>query len=285
MSRRMRAYYYAVLGAMGGLIGWQGSNLLGLSFVPGLFLNDAIVGGLIGLTVGGLIGATEGIMSRSPARAARTGAVSAGLGLVAGGIGLPLAEAFFLAVGGGWLARAIGWALIGLLIGLAEGWSGGSQVWKAALGGVAGGFIGGALLELARVRLEDTVSGKGLGLVLLGAAIGAGTALISVILSRAWLEVTSGKLKGTEFILDKFVKKGGPTAILGSDGFKADIVLPDPDVAPQHAMLHGDGSRFLIKDLSMQGTFVNRRRIEQAPLSDGQQIRVGNTDLVYHERR
>jgi hypothetical protein len=28
----MRLYYYAVLGAMGGLIGWQASNAIGLSF-------------------------------------------------------------------------------------------------------------------------------------------------------------------------------------------------------------------------------------------------------------
>src|SRR4030065_472527 len=71
MSRRMRTYYDAVLGAMGGLIGWQVSNALGLSFIPSLVASEAIVGGLIGLSVGALIGACEGLLSRNWARAAR----------------------------------------------------------------------------------------------------------------------------------------------------------------------------------------------------------------------
>ena len=52
MSRRMRAYYYAVLGAAGGLLAWQASNLLGLSFTGLIYLSDALVGALIGLSVG-----------------------------------------------------------------------------------------------------------------------------------------------------------------------------------------------------------------------------------------
>ena len=53
-------------------------------------------------------------------------------------------------------------------------------------------------------------------LVLRGAAVGAFITLIVVLLSKAWLEVTSGKLKGTEFILDKFMRKGGPAVAIGS---------------------------------------------------------------------
>jgi pSer/pThr/pTyr-binding forkhead associated (FHA) protein len=106
-----------------------------------------------------------------------------------------------------------------------------------------------------------------------------------VLLSRAWLEVTSGKLKGAEFILDKFMSPNGPSAIIGSDALKADIALPDPDVAPQHALLSGAGTHFNLKDLSLGGTLVNNRRVEQARLANMQKIRVGNTDLVYHEKR
>ena len=131
----------------------------------------------------------------------------------------------------------------------------------------------------------SALAGKGLGMVLLGVCVGAFIALIVVLLSRSWLEVRSGKLKGNEFILDKFMKAGGPTAILGSDALKADIVLPDPDIAPQHAILRGEGTGFVLKDLSLQGTFVGGRRIEQARLADRQQIRLGNTELVYHEKR
>ena len=285
MSRRMRTYYYAVLGAIGGLIGWQVSNALGLSFIPSLVASEAIVGGLIGLSVGALIGACEGLLSRNWARAARAALVSGLLGLGAGAIGLPLGEALFQAVGAGSAGRVIGWAIFGLLVGLAEGLTGGTQLWKGAVGGLLGGALGGALLEAARRWLPDPLYGKGLGLVLLGASVGAFIALIVVLLSRAWLEVLDGKLKGNEFILDKFLTPKGPNAIVGSDALKADIVLPDPDIAPQHALLTGAGTHFVLKDMSTAGTYVNGRRIEQTRLSDRQRIRMGNTELLYHERR
>ena len=105
------------------------------------------------------------------------------------------------------------------------------------------------------------------------------------MLSRAWLEVKSGKLKGTEFLLDKFMRKMGPAIAIGSSPLKSEIVLPDPDIAPQHAMLTGDGSHFTIKDMSLSGTFINKKRKEQSILSDRNIIRMGNTEMVYHEKR
>ena len=46
MSRLMRLFYYGVLGAIGGVLGWQASNLLGLSFTGNLYLNEVLVGAL-----------------------------------------------------------------------------------------------------------------------------------------------------------------------------------------------------------------------------------------------
>ena len=50
-------------------------------------------------------------------------------------------------------------------------------------------------------------------------------------------------------------------------------------------MLTGDGKSFTIKDMSMAGTFINNKKIERAQLSNGQRIRMGNTEMVYHEKR
>jgi hypothetical protein len=285
MSRRMRAYYYAVLGAIGGLLAWRISDTLGLSFTPNLYLSEAIVGALMGLCVGLLIGATEGAVTLSPARALRASLFTGPLGLAAGAIGLPLSELAFQLAGGEIIGRVLGWGMFGLLIGLAEGLTGKTQLWKGALGGLLGGMLGGALLEGARRWLNDPVIGKAAGLVLLGASVGAFIALITVLLSKAWLEVASGKLKGAEFILDKFMSPHGPSAIIGSDALKSDIALPDPDISPQHVMLTGAGTHFNIKDLSLAGTYVNNHKIEFASLTDRQTIRIGNTDLVYHEKR
>jgi uncharacterized membrane protein YeaQ/YmgE (transglycosylase-associated protein family) len=179
----------------------------------------------------------------------------------------------------------LGWAVFGLLIGLAEGVVGKSQAWKGMLGGVIGGALGGFLLESVHGWLKDPLMGKAAGLVLLGASVGAFISLIQVLLSRAWLEVKSGKLKGTEFMLDKFMSKGFPSIAIGSSPLKSEIVLPDPDVSPQHAMLSGDGNSFNLKDMSLSGTFINNRKVERVQLANGQKIRMGNTDLVYHERR
>jgi hypothetical protein len=285
MSRRLRIYYYAVFGALGGLIGWQVSNMIGLGLTSNLFLSDAITGGLLGLALGLALGAAEGAVALSPMRAAKMGALNGLVGMLGGAIGLPVGEWLFQALGGEVVGRALGWAVLGGLIGTAEGVIGGTRTWKGALGGALGGLVGGAALELLRPLTGSLLAGKGLGLVLLGASIGAFMALVVVLLSRAWFEVISGKLKGTEFILDKFLHEGSKAAAIGSSPLKADIVLPDPDIAPQHALLQGAGTHFNLQDISLSGTFLNGRKIEKASLRDGQNLRLGNTTMVYHERR
>jgi hypothetical protein len=285
MKRQMRTYYYAIFGAIGGLIGWQASNLLGLSFASNLYLSEAIVGALVGASIGLLIGVTEGVLTRNIVQILKSGLFSCLLGAAAGAIGLPLSEFLFQILGAGLAGRALAWAVFGLLLGLAQGVVGKSQAWKGMLGGLIGGGLGGALLEGAHIYFSNPLTGKMVGLILLGASVGAFISLIVTLLSRAWLEVSSGKLKGTEFILDKFMRAGGPAIAIGSSPLKSEIVLPDPDIAPQHAMLTGDGSRFTLKDMSLSGTFINKKRVERAQLANHQTIRMGNTEMVYHEKR
>jgi hypothetical protein len=281
----MRLYYYGVFGAIGGLIGWQVSNLTGLSFSQNLYLNEVLVGGLIGLSVGLLIGFGDGIATRNLVQTGRSSLVSGLLGLVGGGLGLPLGEFLFQRLGGAPWARASGWALFGLLIGVAAGISGGSQVWKGALGGLLGGALGGGLLEATLARFSNPLFGKAFGLILLGAAVGVFIALIVYLLSRAWFKVESGKLQGTEIILDKFIKADVPAVYMGSSALKADIVFPDPDIAPQHALLSGAGSHFTLKDISLNGTLVNNKQIQTTRLGNNQTIQMGNTRIKYHEKK
>ena len=56
MNRYMRMYFYGILGAIGGVISWQISNVLGLSFTNSIYISELIVGGLLGLSIGLLIG-------------------------------------------------------------------------------------------------------------------------------------------------------------------------------------------------------------------------------------
>ncbi|MFM8424630.1 MAG: hypothetical protein ACKOBL_05585 [Chloroflexota bacterium] len=158
MSRRMRTYFYAVLGAIGGLIGWQVSDRLGLSFISNLYLSEVLVGALIGLLIGLFIGLTEGLLTQNPIQVLKSGLFCGLLGVIAGGIGLPLGEFLFQAVGAGILGRALGWGVFGLLIGLAEGIVGKNQAWKGMLGGFIGGALGGVLLESTRIWLQDPLT-------------------------------------------------------------------------------------------------------------------------------
>lgn len=285
MSRFTRFFIYGILGAIGGLFAWQLSNILGLSFTRSLFLSEVIVGALMGLLIGFFIGLAEGVAGQNLVFGLRKSLLSALLGAVGGAIALPLAEGVFLFVGGQVWTRPLGWGIFGLLTGLATGISGGAQMWKGGLGGFIGGVLGGILLEMTRATLNDALIGKGVGLMLLGAAVGVFIALIVFALSRVWFEVTAGKLRGMEFILDKFLPENGPTAYIGSSPMKSDIVLTDPDISAQHAILKGHGNHFTIKDISMSGTYINGKKTEQVRLGNGQHIRMGKTEFVYHEKR
>lgn len=285
MSRLTRFYTYGLLGAIGGLIGWQISNILGLSFTSNIFLSEVIVGALLGGVIGLLIGFGEGFAAQNFLFGLKKSVVSALLGAVGGAIALPIAEGVFLFIGGQVWSRPIGWAIFGLLTGLATGITGGAQLWKGGLGGLIGGALGGVLLEAARAVFADPLMGKAAGLVLLGLSTGVCIALIVFLLSRAWLEVTNGKMKGMEFILDKFLAKDAASAYIGSSPLKSDIVIADPDITPQHAILKGEGTYFTLKDISMSGTSVDGKKIEITRLQPNARIKMGKSEMVYHEKR
>ena len=119
-TRWMRLYYFALFGAIGGLIAWQISNLLGLSFTPNIYLSEVIVGGLMGLVIGLLLGLAEGLLTLNFIHALRSGFFGGLLGLAGGAIGLPLGEVFFQTSGALSWSRPLGWGLFGLLTGLAR---------------------------------------------------------------------------------------------------------------------------------------------------------------------
>ena len=63
------------------------------------------------------------------------------------------------------------------------------------------------------------------------------------------------------------------------------VFLDDVTVSRRHAVVarHDDG--FYINDLgSLNGTYVNRRRVESAKLSDGDDVQIGKYRLTFLER-
>jgi hypothetical protein len=63
------------------------------------------------------------------------------------------------------------------------------------------------------------------------------------------------------------------------------IFLDDVTVSRKHAILRErDGNYFIEDQGSLNGTFVNRKRVESAQLDDGDELQVGKYRLTYFGR-
>jgi hypothetical protein len=63
------------------------------------------------------------------------------------------------------------------------------------------------------------------------------------------------------------------------------IFLDDVTVSRKHAVLRERDGNFFIEDQgSLNGTFVNRKRVESAQLEDGDELQVGKYRLTYFGR-
>lgn len=80
-----------------------------------------------------------------------------------------------------------------------------------------------------------------------------------------------------------------PGIVVGR-GNDADLRVNDPGVSRRHVEFRvtddGQGPRVSVHDLgSTNGVLVNGRKVEDATLVDGAEIRIGNTTLTLHQRQ
>jgi hypothetical protein len=65
----------------------------------------------------------------------------------------------------------------------------------------------------------------------------------------------------------------------------SDIFLDDVTVSRKHAVFTKDGDRWQLEDQgSLNGTFVNRERVETAELTDGDELQIGKYRLTFLQR-
>jgi pSer/pThr/pTyr-binding forkhead associated (FHA) protein len=63
---------------------------------------------------------------------------------------------------------------------------------------------------------------------------------------------------------------------------ESDIFLDDVTVSRRHAEIVRDGSDYTVRDVgSLNGTYLNRERIEEALLRDGDEVQIGKFKLVF----
>jgi FHA domain/zinc-ribbon domain len=91
----------------------------------------------------------------------------------------------------------------------------------------------------------------------------------------ALLVVKRGPNAGSRFLLDNDKTTAGRHP-------ESDIFLDDVTVSRRHAEFYRQGSTFSVRDVgSLNGTYVNRERIDQAGLSGGDEVQVGKFRLVF----
>ena len=97
-------------------------------------------------------------------------------------------------------------------------------------------------------------------------ALSAGSAL---------LVVKRGPNAGSRFLLDRSTTSAGRHP-------ESDIFLDDVTVSRRHAEFRREGGEFVVVDVgSLNGTYVNQERIEEAPLNGGDEVQIGKFRLVF----
>jgi len=92
---------------------------------------------------------------------------------------------------------------------------------------------------------------------------------------HALLVVQKGPGAGSRFLLDQDVVNAGRHP-------DSEIFLDDVTVSRRHAVFDRDGDKFTVSDVgSLNGTYVNRDRIEKVQLTDGDEVQIGKYRLVF----
>jgi FHA domain/zinc-ribbon domain len=94
----------------------------------------------------------------------------------------------------------------------------------------------------------------------------------------ALLVVQRGPNAGSRFLLDDDFTSTGRHP-------DSDIFLDDVTVSRRHAEFYRTGDRFTVRDVgSLNGTYVNRERIEEAELFGGDEVQIGKFRLLFLTR-
>ena len=89
------------------------------------------------------------------------------------------------------------------------------------------------------------------------------------------LVVKRGPNIGSRFALEKDL-------VLAGRHPDSDIFLDDVTVSRRHAEIARDESGYVVRDAgSLNGTYLNRQRVESSPLANGDELQIGTFKLVF----
>jgi pSer/pThr/pTyr-binding forkhead associated (FHA) protein len=94
----------------------------------------------------------------------------------------------------------------------------------------------------------------------------------------AMLVIKRGPSAGTRFLLTKETTTAGRHP-------ESDVFLDDITVSRRHAEIQRAGSAFRIADMgSLNGTYVNKSRVEETDLESGDEIQIGKFRLIFFSK-
>ena len=93
--------------------------------------------------------------------------------------------------------------------------------------------------------------------------------------TTAMVVVKRGPNAGSKFVLEGDVTRAGRHP-------DSDIFLDDITVSRRHAEIVRSGVGYSVRDAgSLNGTYLNRERIDDAPLANGDELQIGKFRLVF----
>ena len=105
---------------------------------------------------------------------------------------------------------------------------------------------------------------------------GSFTAVDALPVGSALLVVLRAPNAGSRFLLDTDIVSAGRHP-------DSDIFLDDVTVSRRHAQFRRSDDGFVVVDVgSLNGTYVNRDRIDEVLLTNGDEVQVGKYRLVYY---
>lgn len=282
---------YAAAGGLGGSAAWI--FVLSVSAAAGgNLLSEMLLGALMGLFIGGFIWSHEAVGGRQFRAALKRAGYGAAAGVIGGGMGALLGNTVFSLLGafvaglgglrasvGIYVSVALGWAVLGAVVGLSGGMMIRSR--ERAVYGLSGGAIGGFLGGLLFYSLSATSIWSALaGLALLGLSIGAFISLVEEAFVSAKVKVIKGRHLGREFPLLK------ESNVIGRDD-RSDVCLSGAEgVGMHHAVINKKNGSYIIEQgKGGTGVYVNHQSTKNSRLNDGDVIRVGSIILMFSAMR
>lgn len=251
-------------------------------------IHTAIWSAIIALFIGLFLGIGEGIFYGSKEKAVKYAAIGAGVSIALGALSGYLAQYMYSSMLGdnpsdinAAFVRGLGWALMGLGVGLAVGLikPEKKRLLFCSIGGLAGGFIGGFLFNFICDIIPNDVVARGVAIVIMGLLIGVGVGLLEQFAKQAWLKVIRGEFEGKEYLVF-----AGTTSI-GNNGKNTIVLFKDKLVGPHHCDIKLEGSKYVLTDCGTpMGTVVNGMKTARHVLRQGDAISIGNSVLVFNTK-